>query len=471
MSSRGTPGSADAVMATIAAIETSFDGLADAAWWQLSSRQVADVVGRLQRIENRAAAAQVAATAEGVARGLHTEAGCPTAAAWLRGLVPVTPAAASTRGMLAGELTRPDMAPTAEAFRSGVIGVAHAAAVSRTMVALDAMPAVDPTTWAAAQRLLVDEGTRLDAGQLARAGTRLRHRIDPEAADRLARDEDLQEQARTAYLIQERTGMWVLRGLLPPVAGAKLHAALDPLAAPLPGRDRTPDPRSGQQRMADALCGLAEMALANAGPPPNCLPTRHGSAVRLVVTSDLDTLLAKADARGGSAGARPAVLETGEPGGWDVSPLTAQMLACDAEVVPLLLDSFGRPLDVGDSIYRFHVRIRRAIEVRDRHCTFTGCQAPSAWCHTHHLVAFGRNGKPGGPTSESNGTLLCGRHHRFVHAQGWSGAVVEGHVRWRPPRPGAPPEPANAFVQQFELKLRQLALRWLARNPELRDTS
>jgi hypothetical protein len=402
---------------------------------------------------------------------MHNEAGCKTASAWLRGLVPVTPGAAKTRALLASELARPDMVPTKEALTSGAIGVGQAGAVTRTMLALDAVPEVDPTTWAEAQRLLVDEGGRLDPGQLARAGKRLRHRLDPDGGDRLARDEDLQEQSRTAYLIQESTGMWLLRGLLPPVAGAMLHAALDTLAAPRPTSDGTPDPRSGQQRMADALCGFAEMSIANAGPPPHCLPTRHGSAVRLVVTSDLDTMLASVTTKAGSAGTVPAVLETGEPGGWDVSPLTAQMLACDAEVVPVLLDGFGRPLDVGDAIYRFPLRIRRAIEVRDKHCTFTSCQAPPAWSHTHHLIPFGRNGKRGGPTSESNGTLLCGRHHRFVHANGWSGSLADGQVRWRPPRPGAPPEPANTFVQQFEIKLRQLALRWLARNPDLRNTS
>jgi hypothetical protein len=84
------------------------------------------------------------------------------------------------------------------------------------------------------------------------------------------------------------------------------------------------------------------------------------------------------------------------------------------------------------------------------------------------LVAFGRNGKPGGPTAEANGTLLCGRHHRLVHSAGWTGALVDGHVRWQPPTPGAPPAEPNDHTRQIETRLRHLAHRWLTRNPHLR---
>src|SRR4029079_19272860 len=122
----------------------------------------------------------------------------------------------------------------------------------------------------------------------------------------------------------------------------------------------------------------------------------------------------------GLAGLVPPLVSTGEPGGWEISPLTLDVLSCEAGVVPVLTDSFGRALDVGDTQYPFPPRIRRAIEVRDLHCTFPGCSAKPAWCHVHHLVAFGR----GGPTSEGNGALLCGRHHRYVHAHGWTGTIV-----------------------------------------------
>jgi Domain of unknown function (DUF222) len=474
MSSRGTEPvelNADEAFSLLPAV---LDALTSAPWWQCSSEQLAERIQVLARAENRVASAQVAAVGEGVSRGLHTLSGSKTGAAWLRGLVPVAPHVAFQRGGLAVELPAEAMAPVREAFAAGALSVGHAAVVTRTLGALDRVWSIDSATWSDAQALLVAESERVDPAQLGRAGTHLVRRLDPQGPDRLARHEDQQQEQRYACLRQETTGMWSLNALLPPVDGATLSAALDPLGAPRPASDGTPDRRSRQQRMADAVTGLAQLSLAQRGGDSRMLPNRHGSPVRLVVTGDKDTLLADLIRLHGQAGVAPARVEIGEPGGYDVSPLTFQVLACDAEIVPVLLDGFGRTLDVGESVYRFPPRIRKAIELRDAHCTFGACTAPAPWCHAHHLVAFGRNGKPGGPTSEANGTLLCGSHHRFVHANGWTGALIEGRVHWRPPRPGAPPgerqgqDYVNAANRQFETRLRQLALRWLSRNPGLR---
>ena len=416
----------------------------------------------------------VAATGEGISRGLPVQAGAKSGGAWLRGLVPLTVQAATARACLGVELKAPDLAPTQTAFAAGDMSVGHAGVISRTMSALDKVSEVDGHTWAEAQHLLVAEATRIDPAQLGRAGQRLQHRLHPQGAEQLARDEDSQHATRECSLTQEASGMWLLHGLLPPLDGAYLQAAMSPLAAPQPASDGTPDPRSARQRRADALTALAQLSLSARGGDPAALPTRHGSPCRLVVTADLDTLTADLTTPGTQAGVPPASVETDQPGGADLSPLTAQMLSCDAEIVPVLLDSFGRPLDVGETQYRFPPRIRRAIEIRDLHCTFRDCQAPPAWCHTHHLIPYGRNGKPGGRTSEDNGTLLCGRHHRFVHAHGWTGQLINGQVHWKPPRPddGTDPEPiCTAHTRRFEQALKQLARRWLARNPQLRDTS
>src|SRR4029077_15479383 len=90
---------------------------------------------------------------------------------------------------------------------------------------------------------------RMDPIWLGRAGLHLVRRLDPHGPDRLARDEDLQQEQRWASLHQKASGMWLLNAALPPVQGAMLHAALDPLASPRPASDGSPDPRSRQQRL------------------------------------------------------------------------------------------------------------------------------------------------------------------------------------------------------------------------------
>ncbi len=108
------------------------------------------------------------------------------------------------------------------------------------------------------------------------------------------------------------------------------------------------------------------------------------------------------------------------PDGWPVSPLTAQTMACGADLVPILVDEDHQPLDVGDTRYPFPPKIRTAIITRDKGCTYPGCGAPAPWCDVHHLIRF----RYGGSTSVDNGALLCGRHHRYVHALGLTGRVT-----------------------------------------------
>jgi Domain of unknown function (DUF222) len=461
MDSGGFETTAGVAHASLAALRAALDNVAAVPLWQLGEHELGVAVEELARAEARLQAVQVAVLGEAISRGVPADRGAKGAGVWLRHHVALTPAQAAARARLAEDLSEPELAPARRAFAAGDFSAAHAGVIARTIKAVQAQPKpVDLETRVEAQELLVETALRIDAAQLGKAGMRIRYRLDPDAADRLAKDEDAQERAREAYLAQERDGMWHLAACLPPVAGAALHAVLDPLAKPDPAGDGGPDPRSAKQRMADAIKLLAETTLAARAGSPNALPSRGGAHTRMVLLGSLDTLLARA----GMAGAAPGELETGEPGGWPVSPLTVQELACDAEVVPILTDDSGRPLDVGNTVYPFPLRIRRAIEARDRHCTFEGCNAKPAWCHTHHLIRH-----PDGPTSEANGTLLCGRHHRFVHARHWQGRIADGHVVWRPPNSNE--EHGNAYDQQFEQLLRQLALRWLARNPHLRSAS
>ena len=53
--------------------------------------------------------------------------------------------------------------------------------------------------------------------------------------------------------------------------------------------------------------------------------------------------------------------------------------------------------------------LRRAIEVRDRHCRHPcGCDEPADNCDVDHITPHSE----GGPTSQENGTLECHPHNR-----------------------------------------------------------
>ena len=163
---------------------------------------------------------------------------------------------------------------------------------------------VDLQTRSEAQELLLGTAAQVDAAQLGKAGARIRFRLDRGAAERLAKDEDAQERAREAYLFQDSDGMWRLQAALPPVAGAALHAVLDPLAKPAPAGETGFDGRSGKQRLADALTLLAETTLAARAGAPNALPSPGRCPHPAGAAGSVETVLARAGGAGVAPGER-----------------------------------------------------------------------------------------------------------------------------------------------------------------------
>jgi hypothetical protein len=73
------------------------------------------------------------------------------------------------------------------------------------------------------------------------------------------------------------------------------------------------------------------------------------------------------------------------------------------------------PLDIGYSD-TIPGHIRRAVQLRDRHCAWPGCDRPVAYCDVHHL----RHKSDGGETSVDNCILACQYHHDIcIHRRGW----------------------------------------------------
>ena len=74
------------------------------------------------------------------------------------------------------------------------------------------------------------------------------------------------------------------------------------------------------------------------------------------------------------------------------------------------------PLDIGVS-RSISGQIRRAVQLRDRHCAWPRCDRPIAHCDVHHL----RHQADGGETSVENCVILCQFHHDVcIHRRGWT---------------------------------------------------
>jgi 5-methylcytosine-specific restriction endonuclease McrA len=91
-----------------------------------------------------------------------------------------------------------------------------------------------------------------------------------------------------------------------------------------------------------------------------------------------------------------------------LSPGELVPVLAGADVERIVFDGPSRVIDVGEARF-FRGALRRAIEVRDRHCQHeSGCDVPAERCEVDHIVPAGE----GGPTTQENGRLLCGFHNR-----------------------------------------------------------
>ena len=170
------------------------------------------------------------------------------------------------------------------------------------------------------------------------------------------------------------------------------------------GRARVYDPRDGGARMWDALVQLAQPRPGHRRRPR--LP-RHPHPGRGHHRPP------HPDRRRPPQAARPTLPVTSD--GLDLPPAVVRRLACDAEVIPVLLGSHGEVLDVGRATRTVTVPIWNALVVRDRHCAFPGCHRPPVMCHAHHI----RHWADLGETELDNLVLLCGHHHRTIHHTPW----------------------------------------------------
>ncbi len=447
--------------------------------WRLSDGELEQLIEGVHRLGSRLMAVRGQALADAFSRGFALRQGAADLPGWLRERLALAPSEARRQVAVARDLDGPCQL-TGQALAAGEIGAEQARVICEAMRVLPG--GISPEQRAAAERSLVEYARTFDPYQLVKLAARLREQLtmvdtspggedpmadaasgsrgkghdpgkrdvngpgdgmassgtdadsggdDTASSDTAAGDDDApragsdgragersrQDEAgsldpaavRRLSFTDTPQGTTLIHGELDAEGAALLRSALDGLAAPQPAENGTPDRRGSARRRADALIELVSRAVG-----AGAVPGSGGIRPQLVVTVPWATLVER--------GVEVAETSWGLP----LPRGALRRLSCDAEVVRILVDPRGVPLDVGRTTRTIPPALRRALAVRDRGCAFPGCDRPPSWCEGHHVIHW----LFGGVTALHNLVLLCGDHHRRVHHDGWD-ITFDEHQRPR----------------------------------------
>ena len=249
-----------------------------------------------------------------------------------------------------------------------------------------------------AETQLVAEAEHFDANALKHLAHRVLEVVAPDVADaheaKILEKEERDAAAATRLRVWEDGhgkvhGRFTLDGL----TGAMLNKQLLARAAP---KHRAADGPLGerlptQERMGRAFAELVQRY------PTTALPEAGGLNATVVVLMPLDTL---------TGGLKAAHLDTGGT----ISPSLARKLACEAGILPAVLDGDSRVLDLGRK-KRFHSQAQRIVAtIEQRRCNAEGCDWPPGMSHMHHPIPWALGGG-----TDRDGMLLCPQHHSRAH--------------------------------------------------------
>lgn len=319
----------------------------------------------------------------------------------------------------------------AQAFRSGHTSLEHVGVVAAAI-----QPGHREEHVGDVDRIFTELSIQTGPGQLRKAVTAWANRLDETAiANEYADASDaaylhvspiLSGMVRIDGLLDPETGQILIDALKatrdhlhchrnqPASTGEQFDHANDPLLRTdqssgnldqLPSGadgDWLGDSRPVSQQNAAALRHLLAIALASGvvANGPSGLP------VTLFVTTTIEALTAQLH----TAGVIPPELVGTGP----IPAAVARRLACDANIIPAVLDGQSRILDLGATKRIIPKYLRAAVTARDQHCRFGDCEHPIE--EIHHVTFWSHGGK----TSLDNLAGLCRAHHHAVHERGWA---------------------------------------------------
>ncbi len=252
------------------------------------------------------------------------------------------------------------------------------------------------------QDVIVTSATALSVLQFSHFMNHWAALCDDELNDPAAGDERLIPK-RTLSLSELSDGMWRLAGLLDPLSGETVRAAIEAaLPKPSPG-----DVRTLTQRRHDALVDVCAESLTRSD-----RPIVGGERPNVTVHIEASTGLAYT------------------PQLFFLSKISRDMMCCDATVTAVWLNTSGKPFDVGTPSSDVPVRNRRAVAARDLCCRYAGCGRPGRWTEIHHI----RYRENGGLHDVDNLVTLRRFHHRQVHKRqlklSWANDGLTLTIEW-----------------------------------------
>ena len=291
-----------------------------------------------------------------------------------------------------------------DALASGSIGAGHVDALACATKRLDETASAEFV--ACADDLLAD-AERLGVDAFARSARDLARRIAAEHdAESDTAELDRQRAAsKVTRWTDATTGMCHTHLELDPLTDRELWTAVQHERARL--RRDGEQPTSWDRLTVDAFVAAVTSASASGG-------RGRGRVPSISVLIDLETLTEGLHEH--------SICETED--GTPLPVSTIRRMACEADLIPVVLGGDGRVLDVGRSRRLATDAQRTAIAAMHRTCVYPECQTSVDDCRIHHLTPW----SAGGRTDLDDLAPACEPHHHLVHEGGWSLTMTPDRV-------------------------------------------
>ena len=397
----------------------------------------------LATLESQTEALRLKVLAEAERRQVAADEAATGTDAWAAALTGTT-REVNAGGLHLAELLRTKYHHTREAYAAGQLRADQVRVVVRA--AEQAPLETTAEQLAAAEEVLVNKatgvGTRsgrpMNAKRLRQAARRMLDVVDRDLADKheaimLGRESRRAKHETYLALHDNGDGTYSGKFTIPELHGSLLRTAIETLCAPrrlnkartgpdgenISGYDESaptgPDHGlSGWEVAGNALCELIEHLPTDGWNGANALTllvtmTAEDLTRDLAQSGDLDPA-AWPDWRGPDE-TGTAKLDTGTR----VAAGDLRRLACEAGLVPAVLNSRSVPLDLGRT-KRLHTHHqRKALALVHDTCAIGTCERPFAWTEIHHLLPWSHHGD----TDLDNAIPLCSWHHHRAHDPRW----------------------------------------------------